>query len=179
MLNPATHDETVTLKNGQEVRLRAVRPSDKGLVLEMFRKLDPESIYTRFFHAKKLLTDGDLKMITEVDFEKVVAFVGTVGSEGSETMVCGARYARHETDGRIAELAFIVADDYQGQGLASMLLQRLAHIAREKGVVQFEADVLAQNRAMRAVFSRSGLRVQEKSEGDSIRITLSLTEEAS
>ncbi len=177
MLNPARYDETVTLKNGQKVRLRAVRPSDKGLVLEMFRKLDPESIYTRFFHAKKRLTDGELKMITEVDFEKVVAFVGTVGSEGSETMVCGARYACHETDGRKAELAFIVADDHQGQGLASMLLQRLAHIARERGLAQFEAEVLPENRAMLAVFSNSGLPVKEKYDGDAIHVTMPLAEE--
>ena len=74
-MNPATYDETTTLKNGQEVRIRAMRSSDKDLVMVMFRNLEPESIYTRFFHAKKVLTDDDLldrfgvEVFTDMDEE--------------------------------------------------------------------------------------------------------------
>ncbi len=175
----ATYDEKATLKNGQEVRIRAMRPDDKGLVQEMFRHLEPESIYTRFFHAKKVLTDDDLKMITEVDFEKVVAFAVTIGPEDSETMIGGGRYACVETQGpcRNAEVAFIVEEDYQGQGIAGMLIRRLTAIARERGLAQFEAEVLPENRAMLAVFSHCGLPVKEKYDGDSIHVTMSLAEE--
>ena len=177
MINPATYEETADLKNGQKVRIRAIRPTDKGLVLEMFRNLEPESIYTRFFHAKKLLTDGDLKMITEVDFDKVVAFMVTVGPEDNETMIGGGRYSCIENEGACqnAELAFIVEEDYHGQGIASMLLQRLAEIARTRGVARFEAEVLAQNRSMLKVFKRSGLPVKENYEGDSIHVVMPLT----
>ena len=92
-------------------------------------------------------------------------------------MIGGGRFVCHETKGRCrnAEVAFIVKDDFQGQGIAGMLLQRLASIAREKGVAQFEADVLPENRAMLAVFARSGLTVKEKYEGDSIHVTMPLT----
>ena len=173
----ATYDETTTLKNGQEVRIRAMRSSDKGLVMEMFRNLEPESIYTRFFHAKKVLTDGDLAMITEVDFEKVVALAVTIGPEGGETMIGGGRFACLETQGacREAEVAFTVEEDYQGQGMAGMLLQRLITMARAQGVKQFTAEVLAQNPAMLAVFGHSGLPVQKKREGETLHVTMSLT----
>ncbi len=180
-MNPATYDETTTLKNGQEVRIRAMRSSDKGLVMEMFRNLEPESIYTRFFHAKKVLTDGDLKMITEVDFEKVVALAVTIGPEGSETMIGGGRYACLETQGACleAEVAFTVEEDYQGQGMAGMLLRRLITMGRAKGVKQFTAEVLAQNPAMLAVFSHSGLPVKKKRDGEIIHATMSLTGDGS
>jgi RimJ/RimL family protein N-acetyltransferase len=179
MKNPAMHDETTNLKNGQPVRIRAIRPTDKAMVLEMFRNLEPESIYTRFFHAKKLLTDSDLKMITEVDFETVVALVVTIGPEGSETMIGGGRYVCLEPQGdcREAEVAFTVEEDYQGQGMAGMLLQRLITMGLAKGVKQFTAEVLAQNPAMLAVFSHSGLPVQKKREGETLHVTISLTGE--
>ncbi len=179
MTNQATYDEKTTLKNGQEVRIRAMRSSDKSLVLEMFRNLEPESIYTRFFHAKKVLTDDDLKMITEVDFETVVAFAVTIGSEDDETMIGGGRYACLDTQGpcRSAEVAFTVEEDYQGQGIAGMLIRLLTEIARERGLVQFEAEVLPENRAMLAVFSHCGLPVKEKYDGDVIHVTMPLTEE--
>ena len=178
-MNPSAYNESATLKNGQKIRIRAIRPVDKDLVLEMFRNLESESIYTRFFHAKKLLTNGDLKMITEVDFEKVVALVVTTGPEDNETMIAGGRYACIETEGTCqnAEVAFTVEEDYHGQGIASMLLQRLVEIARVRGVAQFEAEVLAQNRAMLKVFKRSGLPVKENYEDDSIHVVMPLTKE--
>ena len=179
-MNPADYSEQVTLKSGLAARLRAVRPDDKGRFLEMFHNLEPESIYTRFFHAKKVLTDDDLKMITEVDFENVVALAVTIGPEGSETMIGGGRYVCLETQGACpeAEVAFTVEEDYQGQGMAGMLLKRLTAIAREKGVEQFTAEVLAQNPAMLAVFSHSGLPVKKKREGETIHATMTLTGDA-
>ena len=177
MINPATYDEIATLKKGLEVRIRAIRPDDKEMILEMFRNLEPESVYTRFFHAKKILTDGDLKMITEVDFENVVAFVVTIGPKENETIIAGGRYACIDTQGacREAEVAFTVEEDYHGQGIASMLLKLLTSIARERGVAYFKAEVLAQNPAMLAVFSHSGLPVQKKRDGETIHATMPLT----
>ncbi len=67
-------------------------------------------------------------------------------------------------DLRSAEIAFTVEEDYQGQGIASSILRHLIHIAREKGVSRFEADVLAENIAMLAVFARSGLPMKKSLE---------------
>lgn len=179
-MDPATYDESATLKSGLAVRVRAVRPDDKGRILEAFRNLEAESIYTRFFTSKKTLTDDELKAITEIDFKNIVGLVVTIGQEGNETIIGAGRYAAFETaDGRCsAEVSFTVEEDYHGQGIAGRLLRDLAYIAREKGVSQFLAEVLAQNRPMLSVFARSGLPVQKKYEGDTVHVTLSLTDDA-
>ena len=180
-MNPATYDEQVTLKSGVEARIRAIRPDDKSRILEAFNNLEPESIYTRFFTAKKTLTEDELRKLTEVDFQNNVALVVTLGPTDSETIIGAARYAAYEgSQGRrSAEVAFTVEEDYQGQGIASRLLHRLASIARRNGVICFEAEVLAENKAMLAVFNRSGLSPRQKFEDGTIHVAMPLAESES
>ncbi len=169
------------LKDGTAVTIRAIRPDDKKRMVKAFKNLDPESIYTRFFGFKSELTDEELKTATEVDFEKTVALVVTVPAVGGEETIIGAgRYIMYDppNDLRSAEIAFTVEEDYQGQGIASSILRHLIHIAREKGVSRFEADVLAENMAMLAVFARSGLPMKKSLEEGAVHVTLSLTVDA-
>jgi RimJ/RimL family protein N-acetyltransferase len=181
MIDPAHYDEIGRLKNGITVRIRSIRTDDKNRLSKAFRNLETESIYTRFFHHKKTLTDGDLKAATEVDFENMVALVVTTGSGANEVIIGGGRYAALDTAGkrRSAEVAFTVEEDYQGQGIAGRLLQHLVRIARQKGISQFEAEVLPENKAMIAVFERSGFPVSKKFEGSVVHVILSLTGEVS
>jgi RimJ/RimL family protein N-acetyltransferase len=169
-------EATETLKNGAAVTVRAIRPSDKAKVAEAFARLAPESVYTRFFQAKSSLSDQELTAATEVDFENVVALVVTIASAGAETIIGGARYFVIDPAGspRSAEVAFLVEEDFRGQGLAGRILKHLASIAREKGVDQFEAEVLPQNKAMLAVFARSGLPMKQRAADGVIHVTLSL-----
>ena len=177
MIDANDFEETETLKNGVTVKIRAIRPSDKAGVVDAFGKLDPESVYTRFFHAKRSLSDQELKAATEVDFENVVALVVTTESGGNETIIGGGRYLAFGVLGeRSAEIAFVVEEDYHGLGIASRILKHLTRIAREKGVSRFEAEVLPQNKAMLAVFSRSGLPMKETQAEGIIHVTLSLTD---
>ena len=177
MMDANDFEETETLKNGVTVKIRAIRPADKAGIADAFGKLDPESVYTRFFHAKGSLSDQELKAATEVDFENVIALVVTIDSGGKETIIGSGRYMAFDLSGaRSAEIAFIVEEDYHGLGIAGRLLKHLARIARKKGVVQFEATVLPQNKAMLAVFARSGFPMSLiQTEGD-IHVTLSLTD---
>jgi GNAT superfamily N-acetyltransferase len=177
MVDAHGFDETETLKNGVTVKIRAVRPADKAGIADAFGKLDPESIYTRYFRAKESLSDQELKAATEVDFEDVVALVVTVASGEKETIIGGGRYLAFDVSGeRHAEVAFMVEEDYHGLGIAGRLLKHLARIARGKGVRQFEAEVLPQNKAMLAVFSRSGLPMELTQTEGVIRVTLSLAD---
>jgi len=178
MIDAAKYDKIETLKNGTAVRIRSIRADDKDRISEAFRNLESESIYTRFFAHKKALTDEELKAATEVDFENVVGLVVTVGEEGDETIIAGGRYAAFDAANnlRSAEVAFTVEEDYHGQGIASRLLQHLARIAREKGVSQFEAEVLSGNKAMLTVFSRSGLPMKKSFESGTTHVILALKE---
>jgi RimJ/RimL family protein N-acetyltransferase len=181
MIDAANYNEIETLKNGMRVRIRSIRPDDKHRLSEAFRNLEAESIYTRFFHHKKTLSEDELRAATEVDFENVVALVVTTGSEENEVIIGSGRFATLDTTSkeRSAEVAFAAEEDYHGQGIASRLLQHLARIGRQKGVSQFEAEVLSENKAMLAVFERSGLSVSKKFEGSTVHVTLSLTGDAS
>jgi len=84
----------------------------------------PESIYTRFFYHKKMLTDAELKAATELDFENAVALVVTIGEGENETIIGGGRYAVIDETGkaRSAEVAFTIEEDYHRQGMARILL---------------------------------------------------------
>ena len=177
MIDASEFQETETLKNGVTVKIRAIRPADKAAVADAFSKLDPESVYTRFFQAKGSLSDQDLKRATEVDFDSVVALVVTTESGGKETIIGGGRYLAFDLSGvRSAEIAFLVEEDYHGLGIAGRILKHLARIAREKGVSQFQAEVLPQNKAMLAVFSRSGLPMKLTDTEGVMHVTLSLSD---
>jgi GNAT superfamily N-acetyltransferase len=179
MINAANYDKTATLKNGIEVKVRSIRPDDKNRLIEAFKNLEPESIYTRFFHHKKMLTDEELKSATEIDFESTVALAVTTGEGEHETIIGTGRYVVIDATGKLrsAEVAFTVEEDYHRQGIARILLQHLASIAREKSLSRFVAEVLPENRGMLNVFSRSGLPMKTEHGGDAVHVTMSLTEE--
>ena len=149
------------LKDQRSVTIRAIRPSDKALIIEALRGLSADSIYFRLFAAKREFTDADLKEITEVDFAKVVALVAVLEQNGSRRIVGEARYIRSgETDAmEKAEVALLVDDTFHGLGVATRLLKHLISIAREAGITHFEAEVLRANQAMLTVLVRSGLPV--------------------
>jgi RimJ/RimL family protein N-acetyltransferase len=163
------------LKDGTEVTVRAIRREDSASVLETFKGLDREAVYRRFFSPKKELTDAELKQLTEVDFSCVVALVVTTKTSKGETLIGGGRYAVEDAKTpRSAELAFLTGEGYRGRGIASLLLKHLKRLAEDAGVPQFEAEVLAENQPMLAVFRRSGLPMRQSREGNVIHVTLSL-----
>lgn len=165
------------LKNGMTVTVRSVRSSDKDLLVEAFGNLEAETVYTRFFYNKTSLTDVELARITEPDFSKEVGLVATIDRQEKETIIGAARYVllpAKQQEEFSAEVAFLVEEDYQGLGIAGRLLGHLIRIAREQGVKRFEAEVLARNGAMLAVFKRSGLDCRLKHEDGEIHVTMAL-----
>ncbi len=124
------------------------------------------------------MTDDDLKKFTEIDFEKEVGLVVTRDIDTEEFIIGSGRYFAFEGDDgkRHAEVAFTVEEDYQGQGMARMILRHLTAIARSGGIVGFDAEVLPENKATLMAFSRSGLPMTQHFTGDVVHITLSLTE---
>jgi len=170
------YSATHVLSGGTTILIRAVRPDDKPRFQAAFANLERDSIYRRFLSYKKELTDADLEHATGVDFDRVVALVATVGAGGAEAIIAGARYVSDPGPAPHcnAEIAFLVEEDYQGQGIAGCLLDHLVRIAGAKGLSQLCADVLANNRPMLTVFERSGLPMRKTQFQDVIHITLSL-----
>ena len=166
-----------TLKDGTAVTVRAIRPGDAGALLEAFKSLDRESVYRRFFSPKKELSPAELDQLTDVDFSQVVALVVMTESSEGENLIGGGRYAVEDPASSAAEIAFMTGGSHRGLGIASLILKHLVLIGREAGISRFEAEVLAENQPMLAVFRRSGLPMKLRRDGSTIHVTLSLASE--
>ena len=168
---------TEPLRDGRAVTIRAIRPDDKGLLVDALSKLSPQSLYLRLFSAKRKFSDEEMCQITAVDFVNVVALVAVLEKDGSGQIVGGGRYIRIGTSGtgQGAEVAFLIDDAYQGLGIGSRIFRHLVAIARESGIIRFEAEVLPSNAAMLGLFARSGLPVARSTTRDSVHVTIHLT----
>jgi RimJ/RimL family protein N-acetyltransferase len=158
----ASYSVTEYLRDRRRVTIRAIRPNDKGLIIEALRGVSADSLYRRLFATKKEFTDAELTQMTEVDFLNVVALVAVLERNGSDRIVGEGRYIRGGEAGPIqkAEVAFLIDDAFQGLGIASRLLKHLIAIARESGITHFEAEVLRTNQAMLTILARSGFPVE-------------------
>ena len=144
--------EDLLLAGGRRVTLRAfVAPGSelRGLLLEGFSRLSPSSRELRFFSGKPRLTSGDLDYLTELDGDTHLA-IGALeeGPHGPRGLGV-ARFVRLADDRDVAEPAVTVVDEAQGLGLGTLLLDRLVHAARERGIKRFHAEFLSRNQGVR------------------------------
>lgn len=166
--------KAITLRNGVKATVRAIRPDDAERFRRAFAGLEKTSIYTRFFALRPALSETELKAATDVDFVGTVALVVTLDAD-PDTIIAGGRYIRFNTPEDIrAEVAFTVEEDYQNLGLASLLLQELALLARSAGITIFVADVLLSNSPMLQVFRRSGFAMESRLEDSALHLELKL-----
>jgi len=172
MIDPREYVAAETLKDGLAVTIRALRPDDRARVARAVRGLDRESIYFRLFSYRKELTEPGLDRIMSFDPQREIVLLATVGNGDDETVVGSGRYVVGVPG--TAEIAFVVEEDYHGRGLASRLLRHLAKVARDQGVITFEADVLAGNATMQAVFERTGWATRKRREGDTVHVSMTL-----
>jgi acetyl coenzyme A synthetase (ADP forming)-like protein len=160
----------VILRDGSTLRLRMPDADDEVALIEFFESLSDRSRYLRFHGIRR--ADHDLvARYLEPDWETRGALVGSlVDTDGVERIVALAEYARLR-DPRAAEVAFTVADDLQGRGVATRLLEQLARHAAEAGIERFIAEVLAENFAMLAVFRDAGFELARTLEGGAMEVT--------
>ena len=180
MFDPKSYVFKESLKDGTIVTVRAARMEDGPRIRRAFEHLDRETVYRRFFGVKKEVSDSELSQITGMDFDRNVSLLVTIPSGEDEIVIGGASYlsVAAEPPERSAEVAFTIDKDYQGLGVASMLMRRIVSIARERGFTRLEADILDHNRGMMGVFGASLLPMTQASEGNVIHLTMSLRTEA-
>ena len=165
----AQYKFTVILRDGSTMRVRPIRPEDDVKLLDLYRRLSPQSLYNRFL----IVPDPDpskAAYLTHVDYHNHFALVGEV----SEEIVAVARYFRIGGHPDRAEAAFTVADDYQRQGIGQQMLALLSHVAFEQGITTLEGHVLSQNRPMMKVLSQSGFSLKQRVESGVSLVSLSL-----
>src|SRR6266480_7983630 len=143
-----------TLRDGGRIQLRALTPEDGADLSEAVARTSDESLRRRFFFMKRHFTDKETAFFLNVDFVNHVALIAVV-EEGSELVIAGGGRYIVVRPGQ-AEIAFVVVDAYQGQGIGTILMHHLAILARDAGLKELIAEVLPENTAMLKVFRKFG-----------------------
>ncbi len=144
---------------GAVLRLRPIRPDDADGLVDFHSRLSARSVYRRFFSAHPKLSEAEVERFTRVDYVDRLALVALDG----DRLVAVGRYERRPGTDE-AEVAFVVADDYQHHGIGTLLLEHLAEAAWSRGIAEFSAETLTENQDMLRVFYDSGFRVATSSE---------------
>jgi acetyltransferase len=142
------------LPDGAEVLIRPIRADDKRLLEEGLRRLSPESVQRRFLSPKRSFTSAELRYLTEVDGRNHVAFVAEDPRDVERRLIAVGRFVRLVGDPEAAEVAIVVADDWQGRRLGSLVAAKLAAEARRVGIQRFTATMAADNRPAHRLMAR-------------------------
>ena len=155
----------VLLRDGSVVLIRQVQSGDAPLLADGFARLSSESRQLRFLTGKPNLTPAELRYFTEIDHHDHEALGALDPVDGRGLGI--ARYIRHAEDPEGAEVAVTVIDEWQGRGLGTELLTRLADRARQEGIRHFTALVAADNAAVIGLLqdSRIGVSVTHRESG--------------
>jgi GNAT superfamily N-acetyltransferase len=172
MLEAAKYSAVELLRNGLRVEIRSLRPDDRAELVAAIGHISTQSLFRRFFAAKRGFTEQEIAFFLNVDFVSHVALVAVVEEGGRPVIVGGGRYIVLQP-GK-AEVAFAVIDERQGQGIGAALMHHLAAIARESGLKELIAEVLPDNVPMLKVFEKSGLRLSTTREARVVHVTLQL-----
>jgi acetyltransferase len=164
-------DRTVTLPGGGRIRLRPIRPDDAPRLVELYDRLSRQSAYQRFFTVMQRLPPDWARFLAAVDHQRRFAVVAEDGAAAEPTLVGVARYEPLPDDDAV-ELAVVVQDSWQGQGLGALLLRELVRAAELNGIHRFRAYVLAENRRMLHLLSRHTDVLERRRDGGVIEITM-------
>lgn len=165
---PARLDCDVVLRDGSTLHLRRVRAEDRAALQRFFARLSPDSVYFRFFGR------GPAPAFIERTLGTGDGHDCAVVAECAGAIVALAEYVASRADPTRAEAAFLVADEMQGRGIGTRLLELLAEHARARGIRTFHAWVMDVNHRMLRVFVDSGFQVQSTSEQGVIEVVLSV-----
>jgi acetyltransferase len=175
---PLQYVSSWTMKDGNQVTIRPIRPEDEPLMVRFHETLSDRSVYLRYFCSLSLsrrVAHERLLRICFGDYDREMALVAerTDPGTGERRIIAVGRmnklHARSE-----AEVAVLVSDQYQNLGLGNELLRRVVQIARDEKLSQVSAEMLPDNRAMQVIMRRLGFRVRAGEDLTSLQAYLDL-----
>jgi acyl-CoA hydrolase/RimJ/RimL family protein N-acetyltransferase len=152
-LNRRSFERKFTAPNGREIHMRPVLPTDEDMMRDLFYACSAETLYHRFFVKMQSMPHRKLKKFVNIDYVKNMALVSVTREDEREMIVAVGRYSVDRST-NAAEVAFIVRDDWQGQGLGISMFNQLLEVARKRGIIKFTADVLHDNARMLHIFHK-------------------------
>jgi acetyltransferase len=147
------------LLDGTYITIRPIRPEDAETEREFVDALSERSRYLRFMYSLKNITMQMVSRFTQIDYDREMALIALVDTDGRERQIAVARYVANP-DGRSCEFAIVVADDWHNKGIATELLRRLIDIARDRRLEEMIGIVLRENKGMIALSKELGFEQQ-------------------
>jgi acetyltransferase len=168
---PAELAEHWATPDGERLMIRPIRPEDADQHGAFFHRLSPQDIRYRFFTAMRELSLEQMARLTQIDYDREMAFIATLEDQGAEREIGVVRYITNP-DGESCEFALAVADEWQRRGLGRRMMTLLIDVARARGLREMIGHVLAENRGMLGLAESLGFVSGESSEGPQVRRVL-------
>jgi acyl-CoA hydrolase/RimJ/RimL family protein N-acetyltransferase len=175
-LYPAEINFQHTFKGGVKVRFRAIKPSDEEEMRRLFYRFSDQSVYYRYFAPIKTMPHSKMQGYVNIDFSRTMSIVGVVGDPGQSHIIAEARFIKDQKR-PLADVAFVVDEQYQGVGIATYLYKMLIRLAKDRGIQGLTADVLASNKGMMKVFEKGQTTVTAKLDYGVYHLTIPLDTE--
>jgi acetyltransferase len=175
---PSQYISPWKMKNGTEVLIRPIRPEDEPLMVHFHESLSERTVYLRYFHMTNLsarVAHERLLRRCFIDYDREMALVAeeSKGPSGQPELLAVGRLT-HSRDGRSGEVAVLVTDRAQHQGLGTELIRRLIQIARDQKLQSLVAHILPDNDAMRSLGTDHGFTIEQGGDPDLLKAVLKL-----
>lgn len=174
---PHQFEEWVEMKNGERCLFRPILPEDEPLLQRFIAQVTKEDLYYRYFSEINEFTHDDLANMTQIDYDREMAFVA-VRNQNNEAEILGVTRAISDPDNIDAEFAVLVRSDLKGLGLGRRLLEKLIVYTREHGLQRLNGITMPHNRGMVALARKLGFKVDVQLEDGIVGLTLPLSQEA-
>lgn len=165
-----------TTQSGLRIFLRPVRISDEPLIKDFFYSLSEGTMHKRFMQAQRSIPHEVLQdSFVVIDYSKQMIMLAILQDKQKEIIAGIAQFMNNE-DIHTAEVAIVIRDEYQNQGIGTELLTHLAYIAKKQGLLGFSAEVLKDNRPMLHLFEKIGFNIEKKARPDVYALSLGFKE---
>ena len=161
LVGPKELRTTYLLNDGTLINFRPIHPTDEPRMRELFYRLSEATIFYRFMSHQRFVPRRQIQDFVFIDHRNDVAIVGTLPEAYGEAIIAiGSYYLDPKTN--LAEVAFVVHDEWQNRGIGAFLFLHLIRIARRNGIRGFTAEVLLENKAMQAVINKSNCKIKTR-----------------
>lgn len=171
---PRMLEETVTLRSGDAVLLRPIRPEDEPSHQDFVSHLSAEDFRLRFFSPMRTLPHSEMARFTQIDYEREMAFIATRPTPDGRSETLGVVRAITDPDNMKAEFAILVRSDFKGHGLGEALMRKIIAYCRQRGTREIVGDILRENQAMRTLAAELGFKAVSSPNSDVIQVHLPL-----
>jgi len=156
---PAQYESKLTLKNGREVFLRPILQMDEYLIVDLFNRLNYDSIYLRFLRPLNALPEDMLFQLSHINYRSNFARAAVIQEDGKDSLIAVARYG-YDPKENVTDFAIVVRDDWQHCGLGKSLLLKIIAIGREHGISRFVSVIDSTNLTMKKLLRTLGYPVK-------------------